>query len=113
MFFYLSRWLYRRSYKDELERHEKATASYYAMKQEMDKRSEEYDLGKLRAAYFKEINGLVAMHLVPDLIRPGLPGHISRRQNDKDEVPPMYKVEIQEQATVSTVPVSQDPNTVR
>lgn len=89
-----------------MERHEKATASYYALKQEMDKRSEEYDLGKLRAAYFKEINGLVAMHLVPDLIRPDLPTSHSRLQIAKGEASSNDKVEVQASS------VSKDTNIV-
>ena len=49
-------------------------ASFQALQQEMDKRSEEYDIKRLREAYFKEIgyHGTIGMHLVPSLIRPTL-----------------------------------------
>lgn len=86
-----------------MERHQKATASYYALKQEMDRRSEEYDLGKLRAAYFKEINGLVAMHLVPDLIRPDLPASHPMRQNTKGEASSINTNDVQDKAGVTSV----------
>ncbi|XP_034237995.1 dnaJ-like protein 60 [Thrips palmi] len=95
------RWLYRRNFNEEMERHHKATASYHALKQEMDKRSEEYDIGKLRAAYFKEINGLVAMHLVPDLIRPELPSARSKGQNVKVEVSSINAVQVPDKASTS------------
>lgn len=68
------KWLYRRNHDDEMQRHERASASYMAVKQEMDKRAEDYDLRKLRAAYFKEMgHGPIGLHLVPSLIRPQLP----------------------------------------
>lgn len=99
------KWLYRRSFNEEMERHHKATASYYALKQEMDKRSEEYDVAKLRAAYFKEMNGLVALHLVPELIRPKLPDSHTVQVNKKVDV-----VEVQDKAKDTSI--SKGPNIV-
>ncbi|KAE8751435.1 hypothetical protein FOCC_FOCC001682 [Frankliniella occidentalis] len=70
----LNKWLYRRNYNDELQRHNKASASFHALKDAMDKQQEEFDIQKLRAAYYKEMgHGPIGMHLVPALIRTKLP----------------------------------------
>lgn len=74
-----------------MERHERATARFHALKQEMDDRSEEYDVRKLRRAYFQEIGeGPIGMHLVPAIIRPKFPDspvQLSKDDNiDKDTV---------------------------
>lgn len=64
------KWLYRRNINEEMEKHQRATAAFYALKGEMDGRKEEYDLHKLRLAYFKEVgHGTVSSHFVPNIIR--------------------------------------------
>lgn len=74
-----------------MEKHERGMASFQALKQEMDKRSEEYDIRKLRAAYFKEFGsrGTVGMHLVPSIIRPTIP---TGSLKSKDKMPSSSEV---------------------
>ncbi len=69
-----------------MERHHKGSAAYHALKESMDKQQEEYNIQKLRAAYYKEVaDGPIGLHLVPVLIRPKIPRQES--PNTKKEEP--------------------------
>ncbi|KAK3912372.1 DnaJ-like protein subfamily A member 3, mitochondrial [Frankliniella fusca] len=72
--FFVIKWLYKRNYDDEMARHHRGAAAFYALKDAMDKQQEEFNIHKLRTAYYKEVGeGNIGLHLVPMLIRPKLP----------------------------------------
>ena len=71
--YYILRLYYTYSFNEEMERHHRGLASYQALEEKMNDHAEEYDLAKLRKAYFNEVignRGSVGIHLVPPKLRP-------------------------------------------